>query len=231
MNVAVTGATGHLGGHLVRALLEAGHRVRVLQREDLRNLDGLDLERVRGELADATALDRAVGGVEVAFHLAGRISIRSRDDAELTRTNVDGVRAIAGACRRNRVRRLVHFSSIHAFRAGPPSEVIDERGPDSDVPGADPYDRSKARGQKVILEAVQAGLDAVIVNPTGVIGPLDFKPSRMGGVLDDLRRGRMPGLIQGGFNWVDARDGGPLGAASGAKGQASTRLARPPCSR
>ena len=110
------------------------------------------------------------------------------------------------ACFERGVRRLVHFSSIHAFCQLPREEPLDESRPASDTRPAPAYDRSKAAGEREVLAGVVRGLDAVIVNPTAVLGPFDFKPSRMGRVLLDLVQRRLPALVAGGFDWVDARD-------------------------
>ena len=100
----------------------------------------------------------------------------------------------------------MHFSSIHAVSPLPVDGPVDETRALTDHPDSPPYDRSKAAGQREILAGVARGLDAVIVNPTGVIGPFDFAPSRIGRVLLDLRAGRLPAVVDGGFDWVDVRD-------------------------
>jgi dihydroflavonol-4-reductase len=104
------------------------------------------------------------------------------------------------------VRRLVHCSSIHAFVQDGPSATIVESMPRALGARHAAYDRSKARGEQAVRDVVAKGLDAVIVHPTAVVGPYDFKPSRMGRVLLDLYRRRLPSLIPGGFDWVDVRD-------------------------
>jgi len=110
------------------------------------------------------------------------------------------------ACRDAGVRRLVHCSSIHAFDTHPNDQLIDETRNLALGPGHAAYDRSKAEGQMAVLEAVKEGLDAVILNPGAIVGPYDFKVSRMGAVFLDIYHGRLPMLIDGGYNWVDARD-------------------------
>ncbi|MDX9719859.1 MAG: NAD-dependent epimerase/dehydratase family protein, partial [Myxococcota bacterium] len=182
----VTGASGHIGANLVRALLAQGRRVRVLVHEDQRGVDGLDVERVQGSILDDEVLRRLLDGAETVFHLAARISIVGSENGRVERTNVDGARAMASACLQAGVRRLIHTSSIHAFDSHPNHEVVDERRALAIGPRQVAYDRSKARGQLAVLEQVQAGLDAVIVNPGAVLGPWDFKPSRMGSVILDL---------------------------------------------
>jgi dihydroflavonol-4-reductase len=216
MVTAVTGASGHVGGNLVRALLEQGRKVRCLVRDDRRALQGLDVEMVEGNMFDPDSLDRLLDGAETAFHLAARISIVGAEGGLVARTNVEGPRNMVEACLRSKIRRLVHCSSIHAFSTHPNDQVIDETRTLALGPEHMPYDRSKAMGQTVVLEAVRRGLDAVVINPAAVIGPHDYKVSRMGEVLLDIYHRRLPALIDGGYNWVDVRDvvAGALAAES-----------------
>jgi dihydroflavonol-4-reductase len=219
MRIAVTGAAGHIGNNLVRALNERGIQPRVVVHEDVRGLEGLDVEQVKGDLLDAASLARAFEGCERVFHLAAFVSIDARDDARVATINVDGPRNVTEACLRAKVKRLVHFSSIHAFSVDPVDAPIDEtRAPTSpEYPIA--YDRSKAAGERVVRDAVARGLDAVIVNPTGVIGPYDYRPSPLGQVFLDLYHRRLPGLVEGGFNWVDVRDVASAALAAAERGR------------
>ena len=222
MVTAVTGASGHLGGNLVRVLLEAGRTVRVLARSDRRAFAGLPVTVVEGDLSDPAALRALMDGAETVFHLAGRISIAGPEHGLVARTNVEGVQHIVDACRDRRVRRLVHCSSIHAFDTAPTDQVIDETRALALGAHHAPYDRSKAEGQRLVLDAARQGLDAVVVNPTAIVGPHDFKPSRMGSVFLDIYHGRFPMLIDGGYNWVDARDvarGALLAEQKGRRGE------------
>jgi dihydroflavonol-4-reductase len=222
MHTAVTGASGHLGGNLVRELLAQGRTVRVLARADRRALQGLDVDVVEGDIFDARALRTLMDGAETVFHLAGRISIAGAEGGLVEKTNVAGVRNVLQACRAVGVRRLVHCSSIHAFDGRPSRQPIDETRRLALGPGHAPYDRSKAEGQRVVLEAAADGLDAVVINPTAVVGPCDYKVSRMGSVFLDIYHGRLPMLIDGGYNWVDARDvarGAILAELKGRRGQ------------
>jgi dihydroflavonol-4-reductase len=166
---------------------------------------GLPVERVRADLFDHAALAAALEGVEVVYHLAARVSIESGDEEQVFRVNVEGVRRMMQACLEAGVRRVVHFSSIHAFAQQPFFEPLDEtRQPPG--PDAPPYDRSKAAGEREVVAAVQRGLDVVIVNPTSVLGPWDFKPSPMGEAILGAIHRRLPALVEGGFDWVDVRD-------------------------
>ncbi|HWB82421.1 MAG TPA: NAD-dependent epimerase/dehydratase family protein [Nannocystaceae bacterium] len=204
MKVLVTGASGHVGGNLVRALVDAGRDVRVLVRDDRAAIDGLPVEIVRGEVGDADSVAKAMHGVDTLFHLAARISILGDPGGAVTRTNVEGVRTVARAAREAGVRRMVHMSSCHAFDLDHTAD-IDERAP-RPKPTDPLYNQTKHAGEQALREEIARGLSAVIVNPTGVIGPFDFKPSRMGRFFLALARGHLPSLVDGGFDFVDVRD-------------------------
>jgi dihydroflavonol-4-reductase len=207
MLVAVTGSSGHVGANLIRALLAQGRKVRALIRPgDTRAVEGLPVELSYGDLLDQESLTRTFKDAEVVYHLAARISITSGDAPEVYRVNVDGTRNVVEASLRSGVRRLVHFSSVHAFEQAPHDQAIDEARPIADNERTLPYDRSKARGEREILAGVQRGLDAIILNPSGIIGPHDFKPSPLGEILLKLAQRRMPGLVAAGYDWVDVRD-------------------------
>ena len=182
MKAVLTGATGHLGANLTRALLEGEHSVRAVVRDDTRAIDGLDVERVEGDVLDRGSLERAFRSADVVFHLAAKVSVGHEPYEELHRLNVVGPQNVVEACRTAGVRRLVHFSSIHAFSPFPADGEIDESRAlaDPDDATMPSYDRTKSAGQRAVLAAVEQGLDAVIVNPTAVIGPNDFKPSPLG---------------------------------------------------
>jgi dihydroflavonol-4-reductase len=203
---AITGAAGHIGANLVRALCAQGRHVRALVHRDRRALEGLDVELVEGDVRDPPSLRRAFGGVEVIYHLAARISLAMDDWPLLEEINVVGTRNVVEACRRCGVRRLIHFSSIHALVQEPLDVPLDESRPLAESLRYPPYDRSKAAGEKIVRQAAERGLDAVILNPTGIIGPHDYRPSHLGGILLTIAQGKPLGLVSGGFDWVDVRD-------------------------
>ncbi len=199
----------------MRELLARGHAVRVLVRRDTRGLEGLIVERIDGDLGDGESLRRAFSGVDVVFHAAGRISVEKSDAPRLFETNVEGTRHVITACRACGTQRLVHFSSVEALSHGQSGPVVHgaletleapEDWPLVDGSSRDPYSASKAEGERVVRRAIEGGLDAVILYPTGVIGPFDFKPSMMGRAILALARGEFPALVPGGFDWVDVRD-------------------------
>ncbi len=205
MTIVVTGASGHIGANLVRALLEQGQSCRVMVHQNSRSLEGLPVERTTADLLDRESLVRAFGGADLVYHLAARISITGADGGKVRRVNVEGTRNVVTACLQCGVRRLVHFSSIHALRQKPLDQPLDEHRPRVGQE-AYAYDRSKAMAEAEALAGNDQGLEVVVVNPTGVIGPGDFTPSAMGQVFLDLHRRRLHGLVNGGFNWVDVRD-------------------------
>ncbi len=204
--IVVTGAAGHIGGNLVRALIARGTPPRVMVHEDRRALEGLGLEEVHGDVTDLPSLKAAFEGAERVYHLAARISIAPGDEELVEATNVEGVGNVVEACLQCKVKRLVHVSSIHALSSDPIEAPIDETRPLCSGDGLLPYDRSKAGGERKVRAGIERGLDAVIVNPTGVVGPFDYRPSRMGEVLLSLYHRTLPGLVDGAFNWVDVRD-------------------------
>jgi len=206
MTVVVTGASGHIGGNLVRRLLDKGRPVRAVVHKDTRALEGLDVERVSASLQDGESLKRAFDGAEVVYHLAARIVISAANEDEVYAVNVKGVRNVVEACEQAGVRRLVHFSSIHALAQKPVDEPLDESRPLADSGPCLLYDRTKALGQKEVLAGVQRGLDAVIINCGAVLGRNDFKPSHQGEMLLGLYHRSIPALVPGGYTWVDVRD-------------------------
>jgi dihydroflavonol-4-reductase len=224
MLVAVTGATGHIGANLVRSLSTRGIRPRVLVHQRSRAaLEGLAVDEFAGDVADPQSLLKLFDGVDLVYHLAAKISLDDREKAVVRATNVGGVRNVVAACLQQRVRRLVHFSSIHALSTLPKAQRVEETRPlvtDEHVP---PYDRSKADGEREIKEGLDRGLDVVTVNPTGVTGPNDFGPSHMGELVLDLFHGRLPGIVDGGFNWVDVRDVAEAAIAAGERGRTGER--------
>jgi dihydroflavonol-4-reductase len=220
MKTHVTGASGHLGANLVRELLRCNEPARALVHRDTLGIDGLDVEIVRGDLGDLDSLRAAMAGVDIVYNLAGVISIDGDRHGRVRAVNVDGARNVAQAALECGVRRLVHCSSIHAFDPSDGEGTLDESWPRvADPSGHSAYDRSKASGEREVRRFIERGLDAVIVHPTGCIGPFDFQPSRMGRVLIDVQRRRLPSLIPGGFSWVDARDVAQGAIAAGRRGR------------
>ncbi|HEY32792.1 MAG TPA: SDR family oxidoreductase [Dehalococcoidia bacterium] len=206
MLAAVTGAAGHLGANLVRALINKDWRVRAVVHHDTKALEGLNVERVSGDVLEEESLKSAFDGVDVVFHLAGRISIVSWDSQIVEAVNIDGVRNVVNACKTIGVKRLVHTSSFHAHKQEPLDEPLDESRPLIESGNYPPYNYSKAAGERIVRAAIEQGLDAVIINPGGMLGPNDYKPSHFGTTILSIAKGRLPALVNAGLCWVDIRD-------------------------
>lgn len=221
----VTGATGHLGNVLVRELSSRGATVRVVVQpgDDLSPLAGLAVERVEADIRDVAALQRAFVGAGRVFHLAGLVSITAAQRAQMHEVNVGGTRAVLQACRVTRVPRLVHMGSVHALTE-PSGGVLDETAGFDAKQAAGAYGKTKAEACAEVQRAARAGeVDAVLVLPTGVVGPYDSRMSEIGQLLLDLQEGKVPFLLPGGHDWVDVRDvarGTVLAAERGQRGEA-----------
>ena len=206
MKAIVTGASGHLGANLVRALITRKWDVQALVHNDTRALEGLDINHVHGDILDIDSLKDAFKGVDIVFHLAARISVIKQDKKKVDEINIVGVRNVINACLSAGVNRLVHVSSFHAHVQEPLDELLDETRALVDSDRYPPYNQSKAEGERIIQEAISRGLNAVIVTPTGIIGPYDFQPSHFGSTILAIARRKLKILVDAGLDWVDARD-------------------------
>jgi len=205
--VVITGVSGLVGGNLARALLAQGRKVRGLIHRQQRALQGLEMELVQADVCDPASLLCALKGAEVVYHLAASISLEMDSWTEVEAINVQGTRNVVDACLQCGIKRLVHFSSIHALEQEPLDAPLDESrrrvSPAKELP---PYDLSKAAGEAEVRKGIRRGLDAVILNPTAIVGPYDYAPSYFGRAIIALVKGRIPALAAGGFDWVDVRD-------------------------
>jgi dihydroflavonol-4-reductase len=202
----LTGGTGFVGANLARALLAAGWSVRALARpgSDRRNLEGLPLEIVDGDLNDPD-LARTIGEADAVFHCAAHYSLYRADYDALVRSNVEGTRNVLAAARAAGVGRTVYTSSVAAIgvRHGQVADETHQSAPE-DLIGA--YKRSKYFAEREATEAAAAGQDVVIVNPTTPVGPWDRKPTPTGEIFVRFMRGGMWAMVDTGLNLVDVED-------------------------
>jgi dihydroflavonol-4-reductase len=220
----VTGGTGFVGAHVVRALLARGVSVRCLVRPggDRRNLDGLPVDLLEGDLLDRASLDRAARGVEVLYHVAADYRLWTRDPRELYRTNVGGTENILAAAAKAEVSRVVYTSSVGALGLRKDGAPADERTPvrREDVVGH--YKRSKFDAERAAEAWAARSLPVVIVNPSTPVGELDIKPTPTGQVVVDFLNRRIPAYVDTGLNLIDVRDvaeGHLLAAEKGRPGE------------
>ena len=205
--ILVTGANGHLGANLLRRLLADGAAVRVLLRPQSDNspTDGLVIERVYGDLREPASLMAAARGCDAIYHCAAQIATIAGGEREIFAHNVLGTRNLLQAARQSGVRRVVVSGSLSAVghRAGTPT---DETEPFNPFERHLPYSVTKAAVEHECLKAVADGLDVVIAVSCAILGPHDYKPSRMGQVLIDFAHRRLRAYVAGGFEFVAARD-------------------------
>ncbi|MFQ5872345.1 MAG: hopanoid-associated sugar epimerase [Dehalococcoidia bacterium] len=208
MKALVTGATGFIGGNLVRELLGDGFVVRALVRPngDTTVLSGLEEAPVSRLETVPGSLDRAMEGCDALFHVAALYRLWARDPRDYDRINVQGTRNVLKAALRAGVRRVVYTSTASVFghwKGGPlPSE---ESAVDIDEI-VDGYHRSKYLAEIEALKYSSKNLEVVVVNPTAPVGPWDVKPTPTGKIILSFIRGRIPAYLNTGLNLVHVRD-------------------------
>jgi dihydroflavonol-4-reductase len=208
--VAVTGGTGHLGNNIVRILLQAKYSVRVLLFPGCNigevSLKDLDVQIFLGDVFIKETLHDFLKGADFVVHLAGIISIDGDKGGKVYDVNVQGTANVCDVALKMNVTRLIHMSTIHVFDFLVYGKPISEKTISSSLDIHGHYAHSKRMGEKEVRKRVEKGLNAIILNPTGIIGPFDYEPSRMGRFFLDIFYGRLPSIVCGGFHWIDIRD-------------------------
>lgn len=210
MNVIVTGASGYLGNVLCRLLQEQNYHVTAvaLDATTAKSLADLDIKKIDADIRDAEKIFKLFENQDVVFHLASVISIMPDTDKKMHSINVDGLSVVAEAALNAKVQRFIHLSSIHAFSAFPKEETIKEERELALSSSDLDYDRSKAQAEIVLKKFIDRGLNAIIINPTGFVGPHDYEPSLTGDAVHQFCFTKQPiaFFLPGGFNFVDVRD-------------------------
>lgn len=211
--ILITGASGHLGANLMHRLVQDGNQVRVFLMPGTNNsaADGLDVERVYGDLRDASAVDAAVKGCARVFHTAAKVSTifgDAKHKREIYDSNVTGTRSLLDAAVRHGVEKVVVTGSFSAtgFDHKNPSLPANEEMRFYPFDRMMPYEASKTFVEFEVMKAALKGLPVCIATSCAIIGPHDYLPSRMGRALCDFSNGKLHAYIDGGFEFVAARD-------------------------
>ena len=203
--IGITGTTGHLASSVIPLLGNMGYRIKALQFRESLPFRIKKLETVEGNLFDVPSLERLVSGCDTLIHSAARISISSNRDASVYDTNMNGTMNVFNAAKKAGVKRFIHISSIHAYNQSPGNEVLDETRPYC-ADHSPRYDLSKRDAQVFVLEQTSGPMEVLVLNPTAIVGPYDFKPSLIGKAILSIYNRRLPSLIKGGFDFCDVRD-------------------------
>lgn len=206
----VTGANGHLGSTLIRLLQKRHENVRglILPGEKENLLKGVDY--VCGDVRHLQELEPLFAGTKgssiILLHTAGIVDISGKLTRRMYEVNVLGTRTILAACRKYKVDRLVYVSSVHAIPEGDRLHVIREAkqfSPDLVVGG---YAKTKAQATREVLRSAGRGTNAVVVHPSGILGPYDKKGNYVVQFIYDYMKGSLPAGVKGGYDFVDVRD-------------------------
>jgi dihydroflavonol-4-reductase len=205
MVIGVTGASGHIGNLLCQELIKQGFTVRALMRTESRLLSNKGVEVIIGDICNPDTLPIFAKSCDILIHAAALIDLGYHFDQRIYDTNVTGTKNILEAARQAVVKKVICFSSIHAFSHAPFDEPLDEQRllvGDKAVF----YDRTKRDAMRLALSAAENGQQVCVLCPTGVIGPPDHRPSKLGKAIIDIYNGSVPAVIKGGFDFVDVRD-------------------------
>lgn len=208
MHTFVTGGTGFIGGAVVRHLLQAGHNVKALVRRgaNTRQLHGLPVERVEGDLRDRESLCGGMAGCGWVFHVAALYSYWGHSWKDFYEANVEGTRQVLEVARDAGVERIVYTSSVAALGVHEDHSPATEDTPSTLADRIGPYQRSKFLAEEIARGFAHQGLPVVIVNPSSPVGIGDHKPTPTGQIIVDFLRGRMFGYVDTGLNIVDVQD-------------------------
>lgn len=224
MKAYVTGAAGFVGAAVVRALLAEDIAVQAQVRpgSDTRNLSGLNVGCVLGDVRDVHSMTQGMQGCAWVFHIAAYYSNRDDEAEQMYAVNAAGTENVLRAAEAAGAERIIHCSTIGAIGQTARHGMPDESSPVMLAANASHYARSKLAGEQAALAAAQRGQPVVVVNPCAPIGPRDIKPSSAGKRIVDALNGKAPSYLEGGINHVaveDVAQGHILAARKGRVGE------------
>lgn len=206
----ITGAAGHLGGTIIRILKSQDVEVRGLILPSEAAVPGEHITYYKGDVRDSASMEPLFAGAEdretIVIHTAGIVDISGTVSPALYNVNVNGTRNIIELCLRHRVKRLVYVSSVHAIPEKDPDHVLSEVREFSAEAVCGGYAKTKAEATQAVLDAAKCGLDAVVVHPSGIIGPYDDVGNHLVQMVSDYISGKLPACVRGGYDFVDVRD-------------------------
>jgi len=207
MRCFVTGATGHLGNVLVKELYKLGYSITSLTLPN-DNIEVIEpyTDVVYGNILDYDFLRETIKNYDIVFHLAGMVEIGTGKKKKLYKINIEGTKNIIKACQENKIKKLVYTSSVHAFKEAPHGDTMKEPEIFDPKLVKGHYAKSKAIASNLVLNQEDGNLETIIVCPSGVIGPYDYKLSNTGQLFIDYLMGRLTAYIKGSYNFVDVRD-------------------------
>lgn len=208
MKCVVTGASGHVGNVLVRELVKKGYEVTALihENENIDYLKELNVVIKHGDVRDLKSLEDAFRGNQIVFHLAGIVDIGSMKKNLIYDVNVNGTKNVYEACKKEKIKRLVYTSSVHAIPEKRKGETITETKSFSSKLVKGTYAKTKAEATKFLLENYNDDMEIVIVHPSGIIGPYEYITTNLGQLIIDAAHKKIGAYLEGGYDFVDVRD-------------------------
>ena len=208
MNVLVTGPDGLLGSNLIRELLSRGYSVTAMTENDKKSLtiENLPIQRIVANLLNAQEITNATVGIDIVIHCAASTSMFPTRSEIINKVNIGGTQNIVDACKKNKVKRLIYVGTANSFGSGNLNNLGTEKNLYSSEHYGLDYMDSKYKAQLIVLENAKNGsLNAIVVNPTFMIGPFDSRPSS-GEMLLSVFKRKIPGYTLGGKNFIAVKD-------------------------
>ena len=206
----VTGANGHLGGTIIRMLRKESASIRGLILPSEKAKGDANIQYFTGDIRRIDSLRPLFEGIQgqdvTVLHTAGVIDISEDLSPRMYDVNVNGTKNMIALCKEYGVKRMLYVSSVHAIPEGDRLKVLREVkrfSPDWVIGG---YAKTKAEATQAVLDAVGEGLDAVVVHPSGILGPYDSSGNYLVQMVEDYIAGRLPACVRGGYDFVDVRD-------------------------
>jgi dihydroflavonol-4-reductase len=207
-SVLVTGPDGVLGSNLLRELLKRGYAVTAMSEDGKASptIDDLPINKIGGNLLNSSDILNATKGMDAVIHCAASTSMFPARSEIVNKVNIGGTQNIIDACLANQVKRLIYVGTANSFGSGTLENLGTEKNPYNAFHYGLDYMDSKYKAQELVLEKVRnEGLDAVVVNPTFMIGPYDSRPSS-GEMILSIYKKKVPGYTLGGKNFVAVKD-------------------------